>query len=39
MVKKKIHSLRSTFRREFNKVERSIRSGNGNDEICSANLW
>ncbi|KAF5291436.1 hypothetical protein FQR65_LT01747 [Abscondita terminalis] len=39
MVKKKIQSLRSISRKEFNKVERSMRSGRGSDDIYSPNLW
>ena len=39
MVKKKIQSLRSTFRKELKKVKRSMRSGRGSDDIYLPNLW
>lgn len=39
IVKKKIQSLRGTFRKEFSKVEKSIRSGKGTDDVYCPNLW
>ncbi|XP_031328990.1 uncharacterized protein LOC116160017 [Photinus pyralis] len=39
IVQKKIQSLRSTFRKEYKKVENSIRSGRGSDEVYTPNLW
>lgn len=39
MVSKKIQSLRSAFRKEYRKIESSIRSGKGADETYRSTLW
>ncbi|KAJ8953479.1 hypothetical protein NQ318_023600, partial [Aromia moschata] len=38
-VVKKINSLRSVYRKELAKVNKSIRSGSGEDEIYKPSLW
>jgi len=38
-VKKKINILRTTFKRENNKVKKSMVSGSGTDEVYVPSLW
>lgn len=38
-VKKKINILRTTFKRENNKVKKSMLSGSGTDELYVPSLW
>ncbi|KAM4027915.1 uncharacterized protein ACNLHF_012507 [Anomaloglossus baeobatrachus] len=39
MVRKKIQGLRTVFKKELNKIERSKRSGCGTDDIYVPSLW
>ncbi|XP_073440110.1 uncharacterized protein [Dendrobates tinctorius] len=39
VIKKKIQALRTVFKKELNKVEKSTRSGAGTDEVYVPKLW
>ncbi|XP_073417778.1 uncharacterized protein [Dendrobates tinctorius] len=39
VIKKKIQALRTVFKKELNKVEKSTRSGAGTDEVYVRKLW
>lgn len=39
MVKKKINALRTSYRRELDKIKKSMRSGAGTEEIYIPTLW
>jgi len=38
-VKKKVNSLRASYRRELQKIKRSGRSGAGVDDVYKPNIW
>lgn len=38
-VKKKIQSLRASYRKEKNKVQKSVKTGSGADEVYTPKLW
>lgn len=38
-VKTKIQNIRNAFRRECKKIENSIRSGSGTEDVYSPTLW
>lgn len=39
MLKKKINILQTTFKRENNKIKKSMLSGSGTDEVYVPSLW
>ncbi|XP_077155581.1 uncharacterized protein LOC143818016 [Ranitomeya variabilis] len=39
IVRKKIHALRTVYKKELNKVEKSVKSGAGTDDIYVPKLW